>query len=276
MNPTFAARVLSDSLRQLLDQTYVADADGVIVGHLFGALLESTNRRGVWVGPDGASFDDTDVLADLYGVAAAQWIARGALEHYVWVLDHPSATQPWYELGFARAHERGVLTLDEQRDHRLPDGYTLRYGGPDDIELAVALDAVLDEAQRSGPSFTIGLDHTSDRRELVETLEDPEVHYYVVEHRGRGVAQCITFPLPEMRGSFEGTLHLSAVATLPEHRRRGIATAMVDVALDEARRQGFSHVETNWRVTNRVAARYWTSYGFQPTYVRLHRTIGAD
>jgi hypothetical protein len=34
-------------------------------------------------------------------------------------------------------------------------------------------------------------------------------------------------------------------------------------------------VETNWRVTNRRAANFWLRYGFRPTYVRLHRTIGS-
>ena len=97
----------------------------------------------------------------------------------------------------------------------------------------------------------------------------------LAEFEGRPVGQCITFPLPARRGSFADTLHLSAVAVREAHRGRGVATALVDEALEKARRHGFRYVETNWRVTNRAAARYWTRSGFHPTYVRLRRSVGS-
>jgi ribosomal protein S18 acetylase RimI-like enzyme len=275
VNPSISTQLLADSLRAASDQTWVTERDGVVVGHLYGALLESeTYGNGVWIGPDGVSYDSTDTLSELYSAAGATWIERGALEHYVWTIDDLASTQPWYELGFARMHMRGVLRLDARRDHALPDGYALRRGGVEDIEVAVALDDELDAVQRVGPSFSIGLDHSSKREDLLETLEDPEVHHYIVEFEGLAVAQCITFPLPQRRGSFDHTLHLSAVTVDAEHRHLGVGTAMVDAALANAYDAGFEFVETNWRVTNRRARNYWLGYGFEPTYVRLHRTIG--
>ncbi len=275
VNPEISTSILAESLNVLIDQTWVAEREGVVVGHLYGALLESdTYGNGVWIGPDGASFDNTDILSDLYSAAGAAWIERGALEHYVWTIDEITSTQPWYEMGFARMHMRGVLRLDTPRDHQLPSGYVLRRGTVDDLEIAVALDDELDAVQRVGPSFSIGLDQSSKRDELLETLEDPDVHHYIVEFHGAAVAQCITFPLPSRRGSFEDTLHLSAVTVDAEHRHVGVGTAMVDAALRDARSADFVYVETNWRVTNRRARNYWLGYGFEPTYVRLHRTIG--
>jgi GNAT superfamily N-acetyltransferase len=275
VNPLISTQLLSDSLRSASDHTWVADRDGQIVGHLFGAMLESEPYgNGVWIGPDGASFENTDVLSDLYSAAGATWIEHGALEHYVWTIDDISSTQPWYEMGFARMHMRGVMRLDDRVDHPLPEGYTLRRGGFADIEIAVALDDELDAVQRVGPSFSIGLDHSSKRDDLIETLEDPEVHHYIVEFGVEAVAQCITFPLPHRRGSFDHTLHLSAVTVDARHRHFGVGTAMIDAALRDARVADFEFVETNWRVTNRRARNYWLAYGFEPTYVRLHRTIG--
>jgi ribosomal protein S18 acetylase RimI-like enzyme len=276
VNPLISRELFAESLRQVTDQTWVGEHDGAIVGHLFGALLESeVYGNGVWIGPDGVSFDTTDILSDLYSAAGAAWIERGALEHYVWTIDDITSVQPWYEMGFARMHMRGVLKLDDRVDRELPDGYVLRRGGVEDIEIAVALDDELDAVQRVGPSFSIGLDHSSKREDLLETLEESDVHHYVVEFGGDAVAQCITFPLPHRRGSFEQTLHLSAVTVDAVHRHLGVGTAMVDVALRNARNAGFTYVETNWRVTNRRARNYWLSYGFEPTYVRLHRTIGS-
>ena len=275
INPAFSPELLANALRHATGTTWVAEDDGRIVGHLYGALLEDeTYGRGVWVGPDGASFNDVDVLGDLYETAGAAWIDSGALEHYVWTLDDDAMTAGWHEMGFARMHRRGVAALPRPLSHRLPDGYALRRGGVDDFELAVALDDELDAAQRLGPSFSFGASASSSE-DLAETLADPETHHYVVERRGVAVAQCISFALLTRRGSFDNSLHLSAVTVRPEHRHRGVATAMVDRALADAVDAGFTHAETNWRVTNRRAQRFWMAYGFEATYVRLHRTIGA-
>jgi GNAT superfamily N-acetyltransferase len=275
VNPVIDTALLAHSLREAMQQTWVAEQESGIVGHLFGALLANeTYGNGVWIGPDGASFINTDVLSDLYSVAGARWIEHGALEHYVWTLDDAAMTQPWYELGFARMHMRGVLSLGPAREHALPEGYRVRRGGVDDIDIAVALDDELDAVQMVGPSFSIGLSHVAKREELLESLEDPEVHHYVVENEQGAIAQCLTFPLPPRRGSFDDTLHLSAVTVHSDHRHLGVGTAMVDTALTDALNAGFQYVETNWRVTNRHARNYWLTYGFAPTYVRLHRTIG--
>ena len=275
VNPLISTKLLKMSLYEVTDQTWVAEQNGDVVGHLYGALLESEPYgNGVWIGPDGVSFDNTDILSDLYSAAGAAWIERGALEHYVWTIDDVAGTQPWYEMGFARMHMRGVLALERDFNHALPDGYALRRGTVEDLDIAVALDDELDAVQRVGPSFSIGLDHTSKSDDLLETLEDPEVHHYIVECEGHAIAQCITFPLPPRRGSFDHTLHLSAVTVDAEHRYRGVGTALVDAALRDAQQESFDFVETNWRVTNRRARNYWLGFGFEPTYVRLHRTIG--
>jgi ribosomal protein S18 acetylase RimI-like enzyme len=276
VSPTFSEKHFANALRHASDQTWVAEVDGEVVGHLYGALLESREYgHGAWIGPDGVSFNSDDGLADLYAEAGSSWIKKGALEHYAWVFDQAQDTAPWYELGFARMHVRGVLALDGRRRPTFAPGYQLRRGGIDDLPLAIELDRVLDDAQREGPSFSLFLDHASRPEELLEALEDDEVHYYVVEYMGQGVAQCLTFPLEARRGSFDKTLHVSAVTVRPEHEHRGVAHALIDHALVDALKAGFTHVETNWRVTNRRAASFWLRYGFRPTYVRLHRTIGS-
>lgn len=275
LNPNLAERDFTRALRDAIDQTWVADEAGRVVGHLYGAVLESPEYgRGVWVGPDGVSFDDADTLAALYAEGGAAWIEQGALEHYAWVFDDAEDTKPWFELGFARMHERGVLALGERRTRQPPPGYLIRRGDASDLDLALELDEVLDTAQSRGPSFSI-VRHASRPEDLLEALSDDEVHYYVVECLGQGVAQCLTFALDERRGSFEHTVHLSAVSVRPGHEHRGVARALVDHALSDATEAGFDYAETNWRVTNRRAAQFWMRYGFVPSYVRLHRTIGS-
>jgi ribosomal protein S18 acetylase RimI-like enzyme len=276
LNSGFSNDHFAAALRDAASQTWVAEESGVVVGHLFGALLDSPEYgRGAWVGPDGVSFESPLVLDALYAEAGADWIERQAIEHYTWVFDELADTTPWYELGFARMHVRGVFALGASEQSELPTGYRLRRGGPADLELALELDRVLDDAQQRGPSFALFVEHASRPDEMLEMLEDPDVHYYVVEHEGRGVAQCLTFGLEARRGSFDDALHLSALSVRTEHEGRGVARALVDRALREGFDDGFRFVETNWRVTNHRASAFWLRYGFRPTYVRLHRTIGS-
>jgi ribosomal protein S18 acetylase RimI-like enzyme len=150
----------------------------------------------------------------------------------------------------------------------------LRRGTIADLAIALELDDHLRLAQEEGPSYAFGLANTGQRDDWIETLEDPEVDYVIVEANGEPVAQCATFEVPERLGSFARSVHLSAVSVVEAHRQKGVARAMVDQLLIEARQAGYEYVETNWRVTNRRAARYWMNYGFTPTYVRLHRHVG--
>lgn len=272
----FDDAVFADTLARVREHAWVAESAGRVVGHLIGAVLDSPEYgRGAWWGPDGVSYDDPDTLADLYAAAARSWIDAGALEHYGWIFDDPEDLEPWHELGFARMHRRGVKSLSDLEDVAVPPGYLVRRGGPADIDLAVDLDRELDLAQREGPSFALVVEHASRRDDLLDALADAEVHHYVVDHAEGAVAQCLTFALDERRGSHPHSLHLSAVSVAPAHRGRGVATALVHRALRDAVSAGFAFAETNWRVTNRHADRFWRRRGFRPTYVRLHRTIGA-
>lgn len=274
INPEFSRELLRDALESSAALTWVALREERVVGHMYGALLESeVYGQSVWIGPDGVSYDDHEVLEALYAVAGQAWINEGAKKHYVWTLDDSSAFSSWLNLGFAKMHCRGVLKLDRGL-HVLAEHYSLRRGTFDDLDLAIFLDDELERAQTEGPSFSLELPKATQRDEWIETLSDPDTRHFIVEFDGAAVGQCVTFPLPEQRGSFEATIHLSAVVVVTEHRERGVARAMVDAALNDARERDFLYAATNWRITNRRAARFWTRYGFEPTYVRLHRTIG--
>ena len=277
INPDFSHDVFALALTSVLDQTWVALVEGRIVGHLYGAVLENAEHgRGAWIGPDGVSFDDAATLFALYDVAAATWVSRGALEHYAWVRDDDDATAPWYEMGFARAHSRGVIELTTPRTASWPGGYRLRRGDLGDLEVALTLDRVLDAAEGRAPSQSVGAETATLREEWRELLSDEEVHHYLVEFAGDAVAQCVTYPLPSQRGSFLRTVHVSAVVVIPTHEHHGVARSLLDAALNDARAAGFRYAETSWRVSNHRAAQFWRRYGFRPTYVRLRRTITAD
>ena len=266
---------LVDALLSAAPDVFVASRDGHVVGHLRGTTLDSeVFGRSVWINPEGLSYDDDRVLEELYVAMANRCLADHATRHYVWVPDTTDEILPWLRLGFAFMHLRGSRRLDDLNVQMLPTGYSIRRGSIADLQIAMVLDDHLRAAQELGPSYALGLDDSSQRDDWVETLEDPTVYYVVVEVDGAPVAQCATFPLPERVGTFPHSIHLSAVTVREGHRRLGLARAMVDAVLANARDRGYTYAETNWRVTNRNASRYWMNYGFTPTYIRLHRNVG--
>ncbi len=276
INPHFSTELFRTALANATDQTWVEDDHGRIVGHLYGAVLESREHgRGAWIGPDGVSFDTDAVLAALYGRASEAWARRGAKSHFAWVYEAEEDLRPWLLLGFAPVHRRGLLDLNNLGNGAFPTGYIIRRGVAADLTLAVELDRLIDEAEstRFVPRASEIDDATKSWREL---LEDEEVSHYVVEFDGQGVAQCVTYPLEPRRGSFDHTLHVSAVAVRRDHEHRGVARAMITAALHDARSRGFLYAEANWDVANERADNFWTRYGFVRTFVRLRRTVDAD
>jgi len=68
-------------------------------------------------------------------------------------------------------------------------------------------------------------------------------------------------PIPGVR-YLTGTI--PNLYVLPEFRRQGVGTALVDCALARFRELGVDHVEMHYLVRNKTAQRFWTSHGFKP------------
>lgn len=271
------AASLREAFLSVATTTWVAVEGDTVVGHLHAALLDSdVFGRGAWVPPDGVSYDNPAVLAALYAHAGQVWVDNGAREHFVWLHDEEHRRDDWLELGFQFMHRRGMMTLTDlpARGVRpLPPGYTLRRGSRTDLATAVRLSNHLSDAQSRGPSFSFALP-PDDHDDLGDLLDEADTRLWLVEHQGEAVAQCITFPLSARRDTPDHVLHLSAVVVDEHHRGRGVATAMVDAALADGYARDFALIETNWRVSHRLAATFWPRYGFTPTALRLHRSVG--
>jgi ribosomal protein S18 acetylase RimI-like enzyme len=86
----------------------------------------------------------------------------------------------------------------------------------------------------------------------------------------------------------DGALYISRVSVDPEHRRRGIARALMDEAEREARRRGMSRMTLGVRLELEENRRLFRSCGFEdaefrshegfrePTWVLMERRLTAD
>ncbi len=264
----FSRAALRDALESARDVAWVADGAQDLCGHLVGTVLEDRGgAKRAWVGPDGVSFDDPQTLDQLYRVARVRWNAMGAHEHLAWVFRDDLA--PWVSLGFSRVHVRAARAIDASAPS-WPRSYCVRPGTLGDLEVALALDALVEDGT-SAPSTHEMNDEGCRREEWRELLSEPDVRHFVVERAGDPVAQIVSYPLGSLRGSFARTVHFSALAVEPSHRRRGVARALVETATASAHRDGFRYAEVAWRSANDGAQALWTTLGFRATYVRLQR-----
>jgi len=234
----------------------VATNDGTIVGHIAGTTLDGE----IWLNGDCVSFTSDDVLEAL--LAAAPFDGRAV---NAWA---GAPASEWLRCGFSPVSMRGTLALDRLRDVTSPPELVLRRATRDDLDALVHLDALL-EVEQAGNDST-PLKFTS-RDELADIVDDREVHCYLAERMGQPLGQVITFAMPDRRGSWPDTLHVTSVVTVPEARRTGVASSLIASAFNDAYSAGFAYCEVNWRTTNERAATFWEHYGFRATFMRLRR-----
>ena len=68
----------------------------------------------------------------------------------------------------------------------------------------------------------------------------------------------------------DGALYISRLSVNPEHRRQGIARALIDAAEREARRQGLPRMTLGVRLELEENRRLFRSCGFEETTFRSH------
>ena len=269
----FSRHEFESALARSVSPVWVDDSNGVLRGHLYGATFDDPlHGRQTWSGPDGYSFDSEDALDDLYEVAERAWRDEGSRAHLVWALAG-HGTQAWIDRGYSLVSVRASLALTHHYDFKWPPRHRVRRGSPDDLEVALAFDELIDLAQGTDPSSLSDAQRAASRGDLVELLDDPDCHYYLLEIDDAPVAQCVSFALPSLRGNFADTVYIGSLAVDPSHQRKGLATSLVHCILNEAITHQFGHAEVRWHIDNEPATALWSSLAFRPTYVQLRRTL---
>jgi ribosomal protein S18 acetylase RimI-like enzyme len=307
-----AARLLADRHRRhrlaepLLDQAYedpaaaqaeveallrgdraagwVALRDGAVAGFLIGiAKTELVWGPNVWVEAAGHAAADPGLVADLYGVAAAAWVAEGRSNHHVLVpASDVGLVDAWFRLDFGQQHLHAVLEAPPASFGVVPrNELIVRAAALDDVPPLVALERVLPLHLAGSPVFSrlpVDPDDVIEA-ELRADLVDPTYQFYVAEYEGRVIGTSIACSL-EVSAAATGLNrprnagYLAYAAVLPEARGLGAGRALADAVLVWSRDHGYRSVATDWRSTNVQADRAWLGMGFRPTFRRLHRLVG--
>ena len=246
--------------------------DGEPAGRLVASLREDDVRgRHAWSALGDhwhAAGEEPELYRELYTRAAAVWVEDGYLDHYVVVPADQSLLAVWYSLSFAQQQVHASLALAPV-DAREVDGFTVRKGGAEDLEVAMALAFVIFDHQAGPPTYAgVAAPPEAEVREsYAEHLADPAVTYFVAERAGEPVGHLI------LERVNDSEIELSVAATIPAARGLGVGSALTDLALGWAYEQGYRTCITDWRAANLLSSRFWTGRGFEPTTYRLVRSI---
>jgi len=226
-----------------------------IVGHIAGTEIDGE----IWINGDGISFDSPEVLEAL--LSATEYPNKVI---NVWTFGDISS---WEENGFHQVSHRGALIINAPAENEPELHFEIRRASPTDFHIAKEFDRILEDDQGGGSPSGVA---TSDE-DIIEMLEDPEVHHYLAVGDEMFLGQAITFPVPQRRRSWPNTLHVSGVVTRPEFRNQGVATGIVRTALSNAYLNGFEYCEVNWRASNIRAGQFWSHFGFKRALTHLRR-----
>ncbi len=156
------------------------------------------------------------------------------LDHYVVVPAAEDVLAAWYSLSFAQqqVHARLALELAPLPE---PDGFTLRIGGPEDLDLAMELAFVIFDHQASAPTWAGAPAPPEEdaRASYAEYLAEDGVAYFVAEREGEPLGHLI------LERVDDAETELTIAATVPAARGLGVGTALTRYALAWAWEQGY-------------------------------------
>jgi ribosomal protein S18 acetylase RimI-like enzyme len=259
----------------------VAIRAGEVVGYLLGIRRDDAMwGPNVWIELAGHAVQDPEIVRDLYGVAAANWVEEGRNRHYAFVpATDDELVDAWFRLSFGAQHAAGIQETPSTLD-RSPPGVEVREAVAEDIDAAIALDRILPQHQERAPVFSSVPSWTDEelRDDLLGDVDDPEVGLFIAELEGRPVG-LLTMVSAEKSNMHSGLARpvpaalLACAATLPESRGSGAGVALTNAGLAWARDQDYPVVVTDWRETNLLSSRFWPARGFRRTFRRLYRSI---
>ena len=249
-----------------------AARDGHAAGRLLAALQENDVRgRHAWSSLDDhklADGEEPSLYRQLYAVAAEAWVEAGYLDHYVVVPAEDEVLAAWYGLSFAQqqVHGRRALEPVEVPD---PEGFTVRIGGPEDLDFAMELAFVIFDHQASAPTWAgaPAPPEAEAHASYADYLAEEGVTYFVAERGNEPLGHLILERVDDTE------TELTIAATVPAARGLGVGTTLTKFALGWAWEHGFRACITDWRSANLLAARFWPACGFEPTAYRLYRSI---
>jgi GNAT superfamily N-acetyltransferase len=261
----------------------VAGSAGRMVGFVLGVPRSREDwGSNVWVQPAGHAAEEAETVRDLYAFAARQWVDEGRTAHYALVPAWDGAlVDAWFRLGFGQQHVHALRPVGPPEPATAREGLRIRRAGAADVPALAALDLLLPAHHRLSPVFSAApvpaLAEALD--DWADDIGDPSIAAFVAERDGAVIGSAFGCPVERSTGHAGlarpyGAGLFAFAAVEPPARGAGIGSALGRAVLAWMAETGYRAAVTDWRATNLLSSRTWPRLGYQPTFLRLHRTIG--
>jgi GNAT superfamily N-acetyltransferase len=216
--------------------------------------------------------DPTGAVGALYAEMAPSLVAGGARYHYLLHSPSPGLDEALSNLGFGRDGCYGVQRVAHRHRAR---GVRVFEAGEVDLDTIARLALVEIEHRATSPMFARraapSLDDLANEH---RALRSAGAVHLIAELDGRHVGLLTIEPTsPAPRLCPAGQPYIGSTATLPDVRRRGVGSALVDAALGWAHEHGFEWISVDFATANPLSRPFWLGAGFRPTGYGVLRLI---
>jgi GNAT superfamily N-acetyltransferase len=214
------------------------------------------------------------LIQDLYAAAAAAWVDAGFRAHYVSVLANDRAgLRAWSWLGFGHSVMDGIRDLASVPGDRSA-AIRVRPAAPTEARTLGELEDGLRGHLAGSPVF-FALGPARSLADQRRRIAEPEAAVLFAEVAGRVVGYLVVGPASDDAATVirdAGTASISGAFVRPEHRRGGVADALLDSAVSWARERGHERIAVDFETANLLATRFWTRH-FRPVTHSLARRL---
>ena len=253
-------------------------ADGRLAGFLLSRIVTPRVERMAWV-PDcghGVSLSDGGATyREMYATISRQWVDEGCLAQSVSIQVHDRvAVEAWFSLGF------GLTWVDTLRGLEPATGASneveIRTASEDDRAVLLPLQIEMERHLVSPPTSLVYPEdpethaRQSWAKEPVETTwlalrGTDAIGFLAGEPPGGGN--------PVMARAGERTAGIGGAFVREDARNRGVATALLNRALEWARSEDYEPFAVDFESANVAANRFWLGKGFRPVVHTVLRRI---
>lgn len=269
--------LLADLLRS--GSGAVAICDGTISGFLAAwDRLSIAGRQSAFC-PEWASGASGEngrrVIEALYTELAPHWRANGCHSHWISLLaDDLTAREHWHWLGFGMVAADAVRRLEP-----LPRSSTrasVRAAGPKDLDAVMQLNESLLRHLAGSPVY-LSVDSLPTADDYQALWAEGHGSVWLAEEGHRAMAFLAIGPAVQDACTIirdDGTASILSAYTAESQRGGGIATALLNRALEWARARGFSRCAVDFEPMNPWARRFWMRH-FEPVAYTVVRHLDA-
>lgn len=255
----------------------VAMREGRLIGFLTGfmSLFREVRTAFIPYWGHGASSDNRQkTYWSMYASLARHWVANGYFNHIITVLAHEQEVLgAWFMLGF------GMDNIDTLRDvssiKRVMADVEIRRATMDDIDAVMSLALANHWHLTTTPIFRPMFGHEG-RRHLEQQISDANIAWWLAYNGSDIVGIMRLVPLSGREFSIppadENTCGITAAFTKEEFRHHGVATTLLNHALEWARSVGYTRCAVDFESANILGASFWLKY-FQPVGYSLVRRL---